>query len=239
MDGNGRWAHAHRFSRIIGHRHGAENVRDVVTACCGLGVEVLTLYAFSEENWGRPRTETSALMKILERFLVTERKLLKKNDVRLLTIGDTLKLPANVRKTLDETMLITSGHRKMKLVLALSYGGRDEIARAVRSIAREVREHRLDPDAIDEEVIAAHLDTAGLPDPDLLIRTSGELRISNFLPWQIAYSEFYVTPVFWPDFSKEELLKAVHDFGRRERRFGLTGEQVEKTKDPERWKSGT
>ncbi|MFH1018373.1 MAG: isoprenyl transferase [Pseudomonadota bacterium] len=237
MDGNGRWARTHRFTRIMGHRRGAENVRAVVTACCNLGVEVLTLYAFSEENWGRPRTETAALMKILTRFLVSERKLLEEKRVRLATIGDVSKLPPAVYHTLRETMLLTQANRRMTLVLALSYGGRDEITRAVQAISRRVRDHKLDPQDIDEDLVASHLDTAGLPDPDLLIRTSGEMRISNFLPWQIAYTEIYVTPVFWPEFTREELLKAIREFGHRERRFGLTAEQVAKSKAPSRWKS--
>ncbi len=237
MDGNGRWAKTHRFSRILGHRRGAESVRSVVTACCDLGVEVLTLYAFSEENWGRPRIEISALMKILSGFLVSERKLLKQNDVRLTTIGDISKFPEEVQRTLRETMLLTQSNRKMLLVLALSYSGRDEIARAVRTIAGKVRDHKLEPREIDEALVESFLDTAGLPDPDLLIRTSGEMRISNFLPWQIAYTELYVTPVFWPAFGREELFKAVREYGRRERRFGLTGEQIATPKGPARWKS--
>jgi undecaprenyl diphosphate synthase len=236
MDGNGRWAKLHRRNRILGHRRGVETVREIVTACCEAGIQVLTLYAFSEENWGRPATETAALMRILKRFLVSERGLLKKNEVKLRTIGDTSKLPKDVRKTLAETMLLTEHHRRMQLVLALSYGGRDEIVRAVREIARKAAAREIEPGTIDAATVADHLDTAGLPDPDLLIRTSGEMRTSNFLPWQLVYTEMIVTPVLWPDFDRTELAKALAEYARRERRFGLTGEQVARPQEGTSWR---
>ncbi len=226
MDGNGRWAKAHRFARVRGHQRGVEIVRDIVTEARKLGVEVLTLYAFSEENWNRPGTEVAALMTLLKRFLVSERKLLNDNDVRLRTIGDTGKLPADVRKTLHETMELTKHFKSMTLVLALSYGGRSELTRTVRAIAEKVAQGHLKASEIDEDTISRHLDTAEYPDPDLMIRTSGELRVSNFLPWQSVYTEFYVTPTLWPDFTKEEFLRAIHEYQKRERRFGLTGEQI-------------
>lgn len=228
MDGNGRWAKSHRLARIRGHERGVQVVRTIVTSCRELGVEMVTLYAFSEENWQRPAHEISALMMLLKRFLVSERKLLTENDVRLRTIGDVSKLPADVRKTLHETMELTKGFRSMSLVLALSYGGRDEITRAVRAVAAKAIRGELVPESIDAETISRHLDTAGFPDPDLMIRTSGEFRTSNFLPWQSVYTELYVTPTLWPDFTEEEFRKAIHDYQSRERRFGLTSEQLPK-----------
>ncbi len=230
MDGNGRWAQEHHLNRVVGHRKGADAVREIVTACRELGVKFLTLYAFSEENWKRPKPEITALMTLLRKFLVSERKLLMDNGVRLLTIGDIDKLPARARETLEETLKLTAGNREMNLVLALSYGGREEIVRAVVQIAKKVKAGKLDPSDISAPVISCHLDTVGIPDPDLLIRTSGEVRTSNFLPWQSIYSELYLTPTLWPDFSRDELIKAIKEYGERERRFGLTSEQLPQKK---------
>jgi undecaprenyl diphosphate synthase len=235
MDGNGRWAKTHRLARVRGHRRGVEVVREIVTACRELGVEVLTLYAFSEENWRRPGREVAALMMLLKRFLVSERKLFLKNGVRLRTIGDVSKLPADVRRTLQETLDLTKDHTSMSLVLALSYGGREELTRAIRTIARKAVQGEIDPESIDADLVSTHLDTAPFPDPDLMIRTSGEYRTSNFLPWQAVYTELYVTPTLWPDFNRAELDKAIEDFGRRERRFGLTSDQLSTTGGAHSW----
>jgi undecaprenyl diphosphate synthase len=231
MDGNGRWAKKHALSRMRGHNQGMETVRRIVTACRNMGVKYLTLYAFSEENWRRPAMEISALMKLLRAFLVSERKLMQENDIRVRAIGDLGRLPDDVRQTLWDTLKLTESHQSMSLVLALSYGGRDEIARAVRKIAAQVAKGAVAPEAIDAAMISAYLDTAGLPDPDLLIRTSGELRTSNFLPWQAIYTELYITPTLWPDFTPEELGRAIRDYNERERRFGLTSEQLPHTRD--------
>ncbi len=226
MDGNGRWAKRNIFNRFRGHRRGAEVVPRVVTACHELGVKHLTLYSFSEENWSRPKEEVSALMKLLKEFLISQRPLLMERKVRLRAIGNIDKLPPEPLQTLHETMKLTQDHQSMDLVLALSYGGRDEITRAVRQMAKEVLKGNLSPEAIHSETISAFLDTAEIPDPDLLIRTSGEMRTSNFLPWQLVYTELYVTPVLWPEFNTEELHRAIHEFNQRERRFGLTSEQL-------------
>jgi undecaprenyl diphosphate synthase len=225
MDGNGRWARGRGFAdRIRGHEAGIDAVREATRTCAQLGIEVLTLYAFSKENWRRPGAEVGALMELLTRFLVGERDELMENNIRLRMIGCESDLPPRARKALGDTRALTAGNGGMILNLALSYGGRDELTRAVRRIAEEVRAGRLEPEAIDEALIGARLDTAGMPDPDLLVRTSGELRTSNFLPWQAAYVELYVTPVLWPDFRRRELLEAVAEFGRRERRYGGVGE---------------
>lgn len=226
MDGNGRWAKSRKLNRIVGHKKAVDTVRDTVTACRKLGINVLTLYAFSEENWKRPAAEIRALMELLKKFLVSERKLLIENDIRLRTIGNTKKLPKNVQKTLEETLTLTQDHQSMDLVLALSYGGREEITRAVQKICTKVKKGELSPKDISESTITSHLDTAGLPDPDLLIRTSGEFRTSNFLPWQGIYTEIYITPTLWPNFSTEDLHEALREYGLRERRFGLTSEQI-------------
>lgn len=203
-----------------------DTVRTIVTSCREVGVEVLTLYAFSEENWKRPSSEIKALMSILKRFLVSERKLMKDQEVRLQTIGNVSKLPEDIQKTLRETQKRTEQNNKMTLVLALSYGGREEITRAVREIAQKAATQEVVPEEIDAEMISRHLDTAPYPDPDLLIRTSGEFRTSNFLPWQSIYTEFYVTETLWPDFSEKEFLTAISAYQNRERRFGLTSEQL-------------
>jgi len=220
MDGNGRWARQRLLNRINGHEKGAETVRTVVRTSRELGISVLTLYAFSTENWQRPKAEVAALMTLLERFLKSERQEMMDNDIRLRTIGQTDRLPAFVRKVLEETMHATEQNRSMMLTLALSYGARDEMTRMVRTLAEESISGAIAPDAITEQVISQHLDTADFPDPDLLIRTSGEMRISNFLLWQIAYAEIYITKTLWPDFSKEEYLKILKDYQQRERRFG-------------------
>ena len=220
MDGNGRWARKRLMNRINGHQKGAETVRTVVRTSRELGISVLTLYAFSTENWQRPKTEVAALMTLLERFLKSELKEMMDNDIRLRTIGQTERLPEFVREVLQETMQATAGNRSMTLNLALSYGARDEIVRMVRSIAEKSVSGDIAPEDVTEQLISQHLDTADFPDPDLLIRTSGEMRISNFLLWQIAYSEIFITRTLWPDFSKEEYLRILDEFQRRERRFG-------------------
>jgi len=220
MDGNGRWAKKAGFQRIRGHERGVDAVRSTVTECAQLGVEALTLYAFSEENWRRPRREIDLLFGLLEKFLVAERDTLMQNDVRLVHSGRRDRLPASVVALLDETIGLTAGNGGMVLCLAISYGGRQELADATRRIAREVRDGELDAEAVDEAALAARLYRPELPDPDLLIRTAGELRVSNFLLWQISYAEIWVSEVCWPDFGVEELHAAFREFGRRVRRFG-------------------
>jgi undecaprenyl diphosphate synthase len=226
MDGNGRWARKKAMNRVRGHEEGSESVREIVRASREIGISYLTLYAFSEENWKRPAMEVQALMKLLKRFLKSELQEMLDNGIRLQTIGRTHKLPKDVRSVLEDTMAKTSGNRDMVLTLALSYGGRQELLDGVSRIAQKVRSGDLEPGDITEEVFSGHLYTARMPDPDLLIRTSGEQRISNFLLWQIAYSEIYITPTLWPDFRKEEYLSAIADYQNRERRFGATGDQV-------------
>ena len=228
MDGNGRWAKQHALGRIMGHQKGVEAVRKTVRLCREIGIQYLTLYAFSVENWLRPDQEVAALMQILRKYLRSELAEMMENDIRLHAIGDIDGLQAPVRKLLAETMARTAGNRGMVLNLALSYGGQDEIIRAVRRIAEDVREGTLAAEDITRESFAAYLYTAGIPDPDLLIRTSGEFRISNFLLWQSAYTEFYFTEVLWPDFDKKDLFAAIADYQRRERRYGLTSEQLQK-----------
>ena len=226
MDGNGRWAEKRRLPRIIGHQKGVETVRDVVGEARNLGLGYLTLYAFSSENWGRPEDEVSALMGLLGKFLRSELSTLLKESVRLQVIGETHRLPREIQKILEEAVQRTAGNDQMVLTLALSYGGRNEIFRAAGKIATEVREGRLRVEDLDENSFASFLDTADQPDPDLLIRTSGEKRISNFLLWQLAYAELYFTETLWPDFSAAELRQAVDEFAQRQRRFGLTGAQL-------------
>ncbi len=227
MDGNGRWAKQRDLPRLKGHEAGADSVREILRASAALGVRYLTLYSFSTENWKRPSAEVKGLMSLLERYLREERQELMENRVRLRTIGQVHRLPRVVRYLLREVQSYTAGNDGIQLVLALSYGGRTELTDAVRSIAQEVSAGHLDPDRIDQSTIADHLYTAGMPDPDLLIRTSGELRLSNFLPWQLSYSEIYVTDVLWPDFRRPQLEEAFAAYGRRQRRFGRTGEQLE------------
>jgi undecaprenyl diphosphate synthase len=221
MDGNGRWARQRGWSdRIRGHEAGATAVRETVESCARLSIQALTLYAFSLENWQRPQSEISTLMRLLRRFLVQERPALKKNNVRLIASGRLDDLPLAARKTLRQTCNLTRDNTGLTLNLALSYSGREEIAHAARALAREAAEGRLEPDRITPEMIAERLYAPELGDPDLLIRTSGEWRISNFLLWQMAYTEIYVTEVLWPDFRLVHLLEALVDYQRRERRFG-------------------
>jgi undecaprenyl diphosphate synthase len=225
MDGNGRWAEQRQLPRIFGHRQGVETVRTVVKECRALGIPHLTLYAFSSENWGRPAAEVAALMELLGLFLAQELETLKNEGIRLRVIGNISLLPVDVRQVLEDTIERTAGNRRLVLTLALSYGARDEILRAVQALATEVAADKLAIAEIDEQRFSATLDTAGLPDPDLLIRTSGEMRISNFLLWQLAYAELYFTEVLWPDFSADELRLALDAFAARQRRFGLTAAQ--------------
>jgi len=225
MDGNGRWAKRRGLPRIIGHRQGVKAVHSTVRLCRELDIPVLTLYAFSQENWGRPRAEVSALMDLLYDNLKSELDEMLGNQISLRAIGQIERLPERVRTCLLDTIERTSSNTAMIFNLALSYGGRAEIVGAARRLAKRCLSGTLDPEDIDEAVFASNLDTAGLPDPDLLIRTSGENRLSNFLLFQTAYSEFYITPTLWPDFGKDELLKALFEYQKRERRFGLTDEQ--------------
>ena len=220
MDGNGRWARRRLLNRVKGHEQGAETVRTITRSCRELGIRVLTLYAFSTENWQRPRTEISALMSLLKKFLVGERAELLENGIRLSAIGQLDRLPQEVRQTLEETMAATAHMTGMTLNLALSYGGRSEITDMARAVAEKAAAGTLAPADVTEQFVAGMLYTRDLPDPDLLIRTSGEMRISNFLLWQIAYAEIYVTETLWPDFDREELIRILADFQNRERRFG-------------------
>jgi undecaprenyl diphosphate synthase len=227
MDGNGRWATRRGLPRVVGHRRGKESVRAVVETARRLGIPYLSLYAFSSENWNRPEAEVRTLMGLLERYLTTELRKMMRHRIRLLAIGNLRRLPRSVQTALRRTIEATKDNDGMTVVLAVSYAGRDEISQAIRAIAREVRRGDLDPEDIDESVISNHLSTAGIPDPDLLIRTSGEMRVSNFLLWQIAYSELFVTPTLWPDFGEAQFLEALAHYQQRERRFGRTPEQVE------------
>jgi len=220
MDGNGRWARKYRLSRVSGHERGAETVRTIVRTCCEFGIDVLTLYAFSTENWQRPKTEVAALMTLLRKFLISEQDELREKNIRLNAIGQIERLPGNVQQTLKRVMSATGGNDGMLLNLALSYGGRSEIVMMVQELARRVKAAQLDPDLITAEHVSACLYTRGMPDPDLLIRTSGESRVSNFLLWQIAYTEIYVTPTLWPDFGKAEFIEILKNYQGRERRFG-------------------
>jgi len=220
MDGNGRWARRRLLNRVKGHEKGAETVRSVTRACREIGIRVLTLYAFSTENWQRPRSEISALMSLLKKFLETEKQELLENGIRLSAIGQLERLPADVRNALDDAMSATAHLDEMTLNLALSYGGRSEIVRMAQAVAEQAAAGRIAPDAVTESLVSDLLYTRHLPDPDLLIRTSGEMRISNFLLWQIAYAEIFITDTLWPDFSREELIEILKDYQRRERRFG-------------------
>jgi undecaprenyl diphosphate synthase len=230
MDGNGRWAQNHSLGRIAGHRKGAESVRKVVEACRAIGISYLTLYAFSSENWSRPEKEVSALMTLLERYLKSEVKVMMKNNIRLRTIGDTAALPEKVRAVLGDTIEKTAGNTAMTLVLALNYGSHDEILEAVRKLIEQALQGKIGTSDITDERFQECLYTKDMPDPDLLIRTSGEYRLSNFLMWQTAYTEFYFTDTLWPDFREEQLIEAILEFQRRERRYGMTSDQVQKRK---------
>jgi undecaprenyl diphosphate synthase len=220
MDGNGRWAKQRNLPRVEGHRNGAESVRAVVRAAGEIGLNYLTLYAFSVENWSRPKDEVDTLMKYLARYLKNEAAELDKNNVRLQVIGQIYRLPEPVQEQLTKTITHLSRNNGLTLVLALSYGSRQEIVEAIRDIAGEVQAGKLDPAEIDDEIISQHLYTKNIPDPDLLIRTSGEMRLSNFLLWQISYAELVVTQTLWPDFRKKDFFAALEEFTRRHRRFG-------------------
>ncbi len=220
MDGNGRWAKARGWPRLKGHQEGANSLRAILRACRDHGVKYLTVYAFSSENWVRPKDEVSGLMSLLKTFLRKQEFELHENQVRLRMIGRMEDLPAAVQKELQRVMAATAHYTGHQLILALSYGSREEITNACRQIAREVQAGRLDPEKITPQTIAQHLYLPDVPDPDLLIRTSGEMRISNFLLWQISYAELYVTPVLWPDFREPQFAEALADFARRHRRFG-------------------
>lgn len=230
MDGNGRWAQSRGLSRLKGHEEGANSVRSVLRACRKIGIEYLTLYAFSVENWVRPKAEVEGLMRLLVRFLKEQERELHAQKVRLRMIGRMEDFPGQVQTELKRVMEATSHYATGQLILALSYGGRTELARAARRIAEETQSGTLRPEDVDEDAIAARLYAPDIPDPDLLIRTSGEMRISNFLLWQISYTELYVTDVMWPDFREEECAKAVEEYGRRRRRFGDVKERSDAEK---------
>ncbi|HBB15610.1 MAG TPA: isoprenyl transferase [Syntrophus sp. (in: bacteria)] len=226
MDGNGRWAERHAMGRILGHKNGAESVRAAVRTCRRIGIRYLTLYAFSMENWLRPEAEVSALLNLLKEYLENEVQEMMDQDIRLVAIGNLDSLGEPILSKINEVSARTSRNRGMTVILALSYGGRDEIAAAARRMVGDCLAGKITPEKVTKELFADYLYTAGLPDPDLLIRTGGEYRISNFLLWQMAYTEFYFTEVLWPDFRERHLLKAVEDYQKRERRFGRTSEQL-------------
>ncbi|HEX6062929.1 MAG TPA: isoprenyl transferase [Longimicrobiales bacterium] len=220
MDGNGRWARARGLPRFRGHTEGMQSVREIVETSVEIGFPNLTLYAFSQENWNRPAAEVNALMKLLQRYVAKERDELVRQGVEVKVFGDLARLAAGPRKAVNMIQDTTAGGQNLRLNLMISYGSRAEIVQAVRRIAQAAQEGRIDPATIDEAMISDHLYTAGLPDPDLLIRTSGEQRISNFMLWQLAYTELYITPTLWPDFRRADLLAAIHEYQKRERRFG-------------------
>ena len=227
MDGNGRWAQKQGENRIHGHQSAVQAVRDTVEACGDLGVKYLTLFAFSTENWNRPQEEINGLMELLVNSIKNESETLMKNNIRLLTIGNTESLPIGCRDALKSTMDLTKNNTGSSLILALSYSGKWDILQAAKSIAQKVKRGDIEVEDIDDQLFEMHLNTGKeIPNPELMIRTSGEMRISNFLLWQLAYSEIYITPTLWPDFRKKDLYEAVIDYQQRERRFGLTGQQV-------------
>lgn len=226
MDGNGRWAKKKGAMRIFGHRNAIQAVRDATEGCAELGVKYLTLYAFSTENWSRPKAEVDGLMELLVNTIKQEIGTLTENKVKLATIGNTDSLPKDCQENLRWAIEKTSQNTGMTLVLALSYSGRWEIAQAVKKLAEDVKAGKVEPTAVNEQLIENYLCTSGIPDPELLIRTSGEMRISNFLLWQIAYTELYITPTLWPDFRREHLYEAIWSYQQRERRFGKTSEQL-------------
>jgi undecaprenyl diphosphate synthase len=230
MDGNGRWAQRRGLTRIEGHKRGKDSVRAVVESSRRLGIEYLSLFAFSTENWGRPRREVDALMRLLRRYLRTELRKMMKNEVRLLAIGDLKRLPPVLQHELQTTMNATRDNQRLTVLLAVNYGGQEDILQASRALAQAAREGRLRPEDINEQIFRGHLYTAGIPDPDLLIRTSGEMRLSNFFLWQSAYTEVYVTDTLWPDFREREYLTALAHYQRRDRRFGRVTEQVERAR---------
>ena len=220
MDGNGRWARERHLPRVEGHRRGAESAKTIIRTAGEVGIKYLTLYAFSVENWNRPKDEVAALMKYLIHYLKSETPDLNKNNVRLEAIGQIHRLPENVQEQLKKSIATLAKNNGLTLVLALSYGGRTEIVDSVRAIAREVKAGKLDPDAITEKTFSQHLYTRNYPDPDLLIRTSGEMRVSNFLLWQISYAELVITPTLWPDFRRPQFFAALDEYAKRHRRFG-------------------
>lgn len=226
MDGNGRWAKKHGLFRTLGHESGTKSVKKIIEACSNLGIENLTLYAFSTENWNRPKIEVEALMKVLVNSLIKELPTLEKNNIKLNAIGNLEKLPVKAQKELQDVINKTAGNTKLVLTLALSYGSREELVNAVKNISDKVKNNIISVDKIDDSVINEHLYTHNLPDVDLLIRTSGEHRISNFLLWQIAYAELYFTDILWPDFKESDLYEAILSYQKRERRFGKTSEQI-------------
>lgn len=226
MDGNGRWAKKQGQVRTFGHQIGVKAVKDIVEGATELGIEYLTLYTFSTENWNRPKSEVDALMELLVDTMHEETPTLIKNNVRLMAIGDIESLPLNCREKLQETIQITASHTRLTLVLALSYSSRWEILRAVNKLAEKVKKGEINPGEITEAIFNNELCTVGMPDPELLIRTSGEKRISNYLLWQIAYAELYFTDILWPDFTREDLYEAIYDYQQRERRFGVISEQL-------------
>ena len=228
MDGNGRWAKKQGLARVFGHQKGVETVHEITTAAAELGLKYLTLYTFSTENWNRPKEEVDAIMTLLVDTIAKERPTLMKNNVRLLTIGDTNRLPDEARKKYLQLIDDTAGNTGLSLVLALSYSSRWEITEAIKRIAHKVENGEMKADDITEQTLTDNMTTACIPDPDLLIRTSGEYRISNFLLWQLAYSEMYFTDCYWPEFTREEFYKALVDYAQRERRFGKTSEQIQK-----------
>lgn len=220
MDGNGRWAQRRGLPRVEGHRRGVQSVRGVIEESCRLGLQQLTLYCLSAENWKRPKAELEVLMLLLEQYLIAERREIMEENIRFTTIGRRDPLPENVLRQIDESVRLSAGNTGLTLCLAVNYGSRTEITDAVRKLAAEVQAGRLDPRRISEETVEKALYTAGMPEPDLLIRTAGEMRVSNFLLWQISYAELYVTPCLWPDFTVEEYRNALRDYAKRERRFG-------------------
>lgn len=226
MDGNGRWAKKRSLPRLAGHHEGIRSVREITRICGEIGIKHLTLYTFSTENWNRPKTEVSALMTLLFRTISDEVESLNKNNVKLSTIGDLSTLPDKARTGIENGIRLTQNNTGLNLILALSYGGRQEILHAVKSISKKVKSGEISADQMTEDFFSRHLYTADTPDPDLLIRTGGEFRMSNFLLWQAAYTELYTSNVFWPDFREKELLEALQEYQRRERRFGLTSEQT-------------
>lgn len=230
MDGNGRWAKRRGLPRAAGHKRGVDTVRDIVEACAEIGVKYLTLYTFSTENWNRPKDEVSTLMRLLLSSLKARLRELDKNDIKLTSVGDLSSLPVEVQKQLRTDIEKTRNNKRMTLNLALSYSGRWELIKAVKSISEQVAKGKLKSEDIDEKIISDNLTTRDLPDPDLLIRTSGEFRVSNFLLWQIAYSEFVILDVLWPDFKREHLYNAIKEFQKRERRFGKVSEQIQNSK---------
>ena len=226
MDGNGRWAKKQGLARMYGHKQGVETVHRITETAAEMGIQYLTLYTFSTENWNRPKEEVDALMTLLVDTIVKETPTLMKNNVRLLTIGDTNRLPEGAKRKFEQCMEETSGNTGLRLVIALSYSARWEITNAMQAAVQKAQAGELKAEDVNEELVSSLMTTAGMPDPDLLIRTSGELRISNFLLWQLAYSELYFTDCLWPEFTEEEFCKAIVDYQHRERRFGKTSEQV-------------